>query len=85
MAFTLTIPDDLLRAIKLPYQQIQGELIKEIAFTLYARGLVSMGIARQFADMSKWAFIEGLAERDIQRHYYDREADEDISYARSCE
>gem|GEM_PF-6341355 len=61
----ISIPDDLLRVLKLPYQQIQGELIREIAFTLYARGLVSMGIARQFADMSKRAFIEGLAERDI--------------------
>ncbi|NJL60184.1 MAG: hypothetical protein HC887_11665 [Desulfobacteraceae bacterium] len=57
MAFTVTIPDDLLRAIKLPYQHIQGELIREIAFTLYARGLVSMGVARRFADMSKSAFF----------------------------
>ena len=83
MAVTLTIPDDVLITIKLPRTRIEPELRKEVAFTLYERGLTSMGVARRFAKLTKWEFIEGLAERGIQRHYYDTEADEDIEYARN--
>lgn len=85
MAITMIIPDEMLGEIKLPVHQIEAGLKKEIAFTLYARGLTSMGVARRFADLDKWEFIHGLAERGIQRHYYEREAEEDINYARRCE
>jgi len=84
MALSLAIPDEIVWAIKLPKKKMEGELIKEIAFTLYERGLASMGVARRFAVLSKWAFIEGLAERGIPRHYYESELEEDINYARSC-
>ncbi len=84
MSLTVTISDEILGTIKFPREQIESELTKEIAFTLYARGMLSMGAARRLANMNKWSFIEGLAERGITRHYYDSEADEDISYARSC-
>lgn len=82
MAFTLTIPDSVLGTIKLPKIRLERELQKEMAFTLYERGLTSMGVARRFAKLTKWEFIEGLAERGIQRHYYETEADEDIRYAK---
>ncbi|MDM8562103.1 UPF0175 family protein [Candidatus Marithioploca araucensis] len=65
MAFSLVIPNEVIWAIKLPKTQMENQLIKEMAFTLYERELTSMGIARRFAKMSKWAFIEGLAERGL--------------------
>ena len=58
MGLLLNIPDEVVWAIKLPKKQIESELIKEVAFTLYKRELTSMGIARRFANLSKWAFIE---------------------------
>jgi len=85
MALSLAIPDEIVCAIKLQKKQMENELIKEIAFTLYDRGLTSMGVARRFAALSKWAFIEGLAQRCIPRHYYASEVEEDINYARSCQ
>jgi predicted HTH domain antitoxin len=84
MAFSLDIPNEVVLAIKLPKKQMEKQLIQEIAFTLYDRELTSMGIARRFAALSKWAFIEGLAERGITRHYYASELEEDINYAKSC-
>jgi len=84
MALTLTIPDDILAGIKLPRRQFDHQLTIEIAFTLYQRGLASMGTARRLAALDKWAFLDGLAERDIERHYGDQELDEDIRYARNC-
>ena len=82
MALTLTIPDSVVGTIKLPKTRLETELYKEMAFTFYERGLTSMGVARRFAKLTKWEFIEGLAERGIQRHYDDLEADEDIHYAK---
>jgi len=85
MALTLTIPDDVLGSLKLPRNRMEVELRQEMAFTLYERGFCSMGVARRYAEMNKWAFLEGLAKRGIQRHYGEDELSEDIAYARNSE
>jgi predicted HTH domain antitoxin len=84
MELSLTISNEVIDTIKLPKTQIKSQLIKEIAFTLYDRELTSMGVARRFAKMSKWEFIEELAKRGIARHYYTNEMEEDINYAANC-
>lgn len=84
MSLLLNIPDEILETIKLPKEKIERELIKEMAFLLYSREYTSMGIARKLAGLTKWEFIEGLAERRIQRHYYEKDAEEDVKYAKSC-
>jgi predicted HTH domain antitoxin len=81
MSLVLTIPDDILDSIRLPKEQMEKELRKELAFLLYERGLTSMGVARRLAELTRWEFIEGLAERGIRRHYDERELEEDITYA----
>lgn len=83
MTLTLIIPDDVLGSLKLPRERMEVELKQEMAFTLYERGLSSMGVARRYAAMNKWAFLDGLAKRGIQRHYSENELDEDIDYARN--
>lgn len=83
MALVLTIPDEILETIKLPKKQAEKEIRKELAFLLYQKELASMGVARRLAGITKWSFIEGLAERGIERHYYDKELGEDIKYAKS--
>jgi predicted HTH domain antitoxin len=82
MSLLLNIPDEILETIKLPREKIERELIKEMAFLLYSRGYTSLGIARKLAGLTKWEFIEGLSERGIQRHYYEKDAEEDIKYAK---
>jgi predicted HTH domain antitoxin len=81
MSMTLNIPDDVVAAIKWPRKQLDQQLAIEMAFALYGRGLVSMGIARRLAKLDKWTFLEGLAERQIERHYGEDELKEDIDYA----
>ena len=85
MALTLTIPDDVIESLKMPRQRMEEELKQEMAFTLYERGLSSMGVARRYAGMTKWAFLDGLAKRGIQRHYGEDELNEDIIYARNSQ
>lgn len=85
MALTLTIPDEVVTSLKLPRQRMELELKQEMAFMLYERGLSSMGVARRYAGLSKWAFLEGLAQRAIPRHYTDEDLSEDIAYARDSQ
>ena len=81
MSMTLTIPDEIVAALKWPRQQLDRQLKMEMAFALYGRGLASMGSARRLAGLDKWAFLEGIAERSIERHYGESELAEDIDYA----
>ena len=81
MAITLTIPDDVVQSLKLPRQRMEAELKQEMAFTLYERGFASMGVARHYAELDKWAFLDGLAQRGIPRHYGEDELNEDMAYA----
>jgi hypothetical protein len=53
MSMTLTIPDDIGAALKWPRQQLDRQLVMEMAFALYGRGLASMGSARRLAGLDK--------------------------------
>ena len=44
-----------------------------------------MGVARRYAELDKWAFLEGLAKRGIPRHYGEDELNEDMDYANDCQ
>jgi len=81
MSLILHIPDEILESLNIPLEKVKKELQKELAFLLYQRGLASMGVARKLAGISKWEFIEGLAERGIERHYTEKELQEDLDYA----
>ena len=83
MAISITIPDDVLESAKIPRSELKQELLKEMAFALYSRGITSMGTARKLAKIDKWMFLEGLAKRGIERHYNEAELKEDIAYANS--
>ncbi|MBV5338456.1 MAG: UPF0175 family protein [Deltaproteobacteria bacterium] len=80
---SITIPDDVLESAKIPRSELKQELLKEMAFALYSRGITSLGTARKLAKIDKWMFLEGLAERGIERHYNEAELKEDIAYANS--
>ncbi len=80
MTLSIEIPDDILQTAKLPPDRAKEEITKEMAFSLYQRKIISMGNARKLAGLDKWAFIEGLAERGIERHYTEQELEEDIRH-----
>ncbi len=82
MALVLTIPDEIAETIKLPKKNAEKELKKELAFSLYERELVSLGVARRLSGLSKWEFVDGLVERGILRHYDKKELEEDIAYGK---
>jgi predicted HTH domain antitoxin len=82
MGLQLHVPDSVLQSIRLPEERIAQELLKELAISLYARGLLSFGKARELAGIGKYEFGQVLGERGIPRHYGPEELEDDLKYAR---
>jgi predicted HTH domain antitoxin len=82
MSIQLEIPDTVADAIRLPEDRIARELQIELAISLYAQGMLSLGKARELAGLGKYEFGKLLGERGIPRHYGADELAEDIAYAR---
>ncbi len=82
MSITITIPEEVVQALKLPVLNLEQELDKELALSLYQRGALALGKARQLAKLTKWEFQQELQQRKIVRHYSPEEMNEDIHYAR---
>jgi UDP-N-acetylglucosamine 2-epimerase (non-hydrolysing) len=59
-----------------------GSWIVEI-LALYQRDVLSSGKACARARMTRWEFEEFLGQRQIRRHYTEKNLEEDIKYARS--
>lgn len=65
MITTLDIPQEILESARLT----ASELKVEIAVYLYASGRLSIGKARELANMSLWQFRQLLASRQIPPHF----------------
>jgi predicted HTH domain antitoxin len=85
MSIVIEIKDDILSSVKIPHPELEKELKKELAFALYSRWALSMGKARQIANLTKREFISELASRGIKRHYTEKDLLEDLDYAQSSE
>ena len=81
MQLTLNIPDELRRALPLPLEEQQSRLQMELACLLYAKGWLSFGQAARAAGVEHHRFSVALGERDIPRHYSERDAEDDLAYA----
>ena len=59
-----------------------SELKVEIAVHLYEQGRLSVGKARELADMTLWEFRQLLASRRIPPHYDEVDLEEDVATLR---
>jgi predicted HTH domain antitoxin len=59
-----------------------SELKVEMAVHLYEQRRLSVGKARELADMTLWEFRQLLASRRIPPHYDQTELDEDVATLR---
>lgn len=71
----LEIPRDILDSARLTVPELKIEL----AIYLYAQGRLSVGKARELADVTLWEFRQLLASRRISPHYDVADLDEDIA------
>jgi predicted HTH domain antitoxin len=77
--YQLDIPRDILDAARLNLLQLKVE----IAVHLYSQGRLSIGKARELANMSLWEFRQLLASRHIAPHYDVTDLKEDLETLRS--
>ena len=81
MSILLEIPDSVARAMRLPSAEQRRQLKVELAVSLYGQGILSMGKARELADMTKVEFGLLLGKRNIPRHYSTQDMQDDLAYA----
>lgn len=82
MSIRLEIPDSIASAMRLPPVEQEHQLRLELAVALYARGILSLGKARELAGLSKYAFGLLLGQRGLPRHYASEDLLDDVMYAR---
>ncbi len=75
MNISLDISQDILDSARLTVP----ELKREVAVHLYAEGRLSVGKARELADMSLWEFRQLLASRKIPAHFSLDDLQDDVA------
>ncbi|MCP4698918.1 MAG: UPF0175 family protein [Gammaproteobacteria bacterium] len=70
----ITIPQSILDSARIS----AAELKREIALTLYAQHRLSIGKARELAEMSLWEFRQLLGFRKIPVHYDEQDLNTDL-------
>jgi len=81
MPLTITIPDSVVDAIRMPEKHLLDNLVLELALALYADGALSFGKAREFSGLGKYEFGQFLAKHRQIRHYSREELKDDLMYA----
>ncbi len=84
-ARTLKIPEEIVNALRIPPDDVEGELYKELAIALYQRGMLSSGYASTLCGLTRFQFEDLLGRRKALRHYGDAELEEDLEYGRRSE
>ena len=79
---TLAISADIVTALRIPPDEIEPTLRKELALALYQLHVLPMAKAAVLAQISRWDFEEFLCHRHIDRPYSEEELSEDLKFAR---
>ncbi len=82
MGLKIEIPAEITKSIKLPEDEVEGRIRKELAVRLYEKGLLGFGKARELAGMTKWEFHELLAKERVVRKYDLEELEKDEKVVR---
>ena len=65
VSVSISLPRDLLGALDVPNVRVERRLRELIALELVREGRISTGKGAEMLDLSKWAFIQLLAQRGI--------------------
>jgi predicted HTH domain antitoxin len=82
MTYHVDIPESVASGIRLPPPEVERRLRTELAMALYAQSILPFGKACELAGISRYAFAQLVAERDIPRHYTEGDLTADLEYAR---
>ncbi len=74
LTVNLKIPRDLLGALDVPEAQLEAQILELVALELFRQERISTGKGAELLKISKWEFIQLLAQHDIP--YFTESADE---------
>ena len=75
MISTVEFSQDILDSARITVAEVKVEL----ALHLYEQKRLSIGKARELAELTLWEFRQLLASRRIPPHYDEKELDEDVA------
>jgi predicted HTH domain antitoxin len=81
MSLTLEIPDGVSQAMRLPPLEVEARLRLELAVSLYAQEILSLGKAAELAGISRPELNGILAKRNVPMHYTAQDLENDFAYA----
>lgn len=79
----LAIPDDVVSALRLPPDEAESELRKELAVALYQRRVLPLAKAATLAQQTRWEFEELLCKRHVERPFTEKDLAEDLDFVRA--
>jgi predicted HTH domain antitoxin len=85
MSITLDIPSNIHEALHVSPAETEKRLKLELAVALYTQQMLGLGKAAELAGLDRFDMNDVLAERGIPMHYGQKELEEDLAYARSCQ
>ncbi|MBE0541320.1 MAG: UPF0175 family protein [Verrucomicrobia bacterium] len=85
MSITLELPNNIHEALHVSPEETEKRLRLELAVALYAQRMLGLGKAAELAGLDRFDMNDVLAERAIPMHYGQKELEEDLAYARSCQ
>lgn len=75
---TISIPDAIEGALKLPEQSKENELLRLLAVKLYEKGVLGIGKASELCGISKIEFMSLLADENVNLNYDEEELERDL-------
>lgn len=81
MNSAIDIPQDILDSARITVPEIK----RELAIQLYRQGRLSVGKARELAEMSLWRFRHLLAARQIPVHYDGSDLEDEVATLQKLE
>ncbi len=74
----LEMPANIIDALRVPADEQESRLRRELAVRLYQKSLLPFGKARELAQLNKWEFHFLLAQEGIARQYDVDDLHEDL-------
>jgi len=81
MSLSLEIPDAVSQAMRLPPAETKSRLQLELAVSLYAQEILSLGKAAELAGLSRLELNDALGKRGVPMHYAQEDLSNDLAYA----
>lgn len=78
MKITMELPEDVIRILNIPKDELSSELRVQIALYFYEKGKLSFGKARQLSGLSVWEFMDRLKDYQIPLKYDIEDFKEDL-------